>query len=69
VNPRYTRDWRVHIETLLPEFRKAELYVIVAPDPTDPGKQVFLMVPSPDKDRVRFWPIADFAAGRNRPRR
>ena len=36
-----------NIDLVLPAFRKAELYVIVRPDPVDPGKQVFFLVPSP----------------------
>ena len=40
-----------NLDMMLPAFRRAQLYVIVAPDPADPGKQVFLMVPSPNKAR------------------
>jgi hypothetical protein len=39
------------LDMMLPEFRKAELYVIVEPDPADPTKQTFVMTPSPKPDR------------------
>jgi hypothetical protein len=39
------------LEYMLPEFRRAQLYVVVQPDPADPAKQVFLMSPSPKPDR------------------
>ena len=40
-----------NLDMMLPAFRKAELYVIVEPDPADPTKQAFAMRPSPKPDR------------------
>lgn len=40
-----------NVDMVLPALRKAELYVIVRPDPVDPAKQVFFLVPSPKEGR------------------